>query len=419
MNSPKSPTWIFVSLLTILAIDATSFGLVLPLLPQLVGAAGTGAAIITTDPGLMRGSMLAIFPLMSMFGTAVLGYASDKWGRKRILALSLFGSAAGLGLTSVAILSHSLLWLIMGRALTGVLGASQPLAQATVTDIAPPERKALMLGWVAVAMTVGMLAGPLVGGLLVRPWLPLGLAFPFVVAAVLAFGNALVLVRVVPETYQPNRLLTQIPWRHFAYVLCGPRILPKLLAFTLLEFTWSWYFQGIAMIVAPFGHWSAAHTAWVLASLGISMSLGLSFIFPLWLNYASVRTISVISLVGISAAWVFSLIGHTQMMHLLTAGMITLAVGMAYTALLTELSDVVGRHQQGWLMGIAASLLALAWALSALGLGELGQQSLMPWLLSGFGASLLTLLLYRAKFGYVSRDRKTPAAVVDLGKQHR
>lgn len=399
--------WIFLSLLAILAIDATSFGIVLPLLPKLVGGEYSHASIITKTPGLIQGLMLAIFPLTSMIGTACLGYLADKLGRKPILALSLFGTSLGLGLTAIAILSHSLSLLLLGRGMTGLLGASQPLAQATVTDIAPPSRKALMLGWVAVAMTVGMLAGPLIGGLLVKPWLPLGLALPFVVAAVLACFNAGFLLWVFPETYVPlqqvgasiKELATARKSRGMdaIKVLGDSLILPKLIAFTGLELAWSWYFQGMAVVIAPFKAWSPSHTAFILAGLGVLMSLGLSFIFPLWLKRCNVKHISRQSLYLIGLAWLVSLL--SQRLQLLTALIITIAVGIAYTALLTELSDIVGRQRQGWLMGFAASLLALAWAISGLGLGfSVGHP--MAWVNYGFGFSLITILAYHAKFGW-------------------
>ncbi len=414
MSAPKATRWVFISLLTILAIDAISFGLVLPLLPELVGPQGE-AAIVVKHPALMQGLMLTIFPLMSMLGTACLGYLSDKWGRKRMLVLSLFGSCVGLGLTSIAVMMHSLGLLLLGRALSGALGASQPLAQATVTDIALPEQKALMLAWVAVAMTVGMLAGPLIGGLLVKPWLPLGLALPFVVSAILALFNACMLVYVFPETYHPSRTITRIPWRHFAYALGAKPVLPKLLAFTLLEFTWSWYFQGIAVVLAPLYHWSSAHTAWVLAGLGVAMSVGLSCLFPLWLKRASVRQISVMSLMVVSLAWFWSLMGQGWIGSLFTAGFMSVGVGIAYTAVLTQLSDLMGRHQQGWLMGVAASLLAVAWALSGLGLGFVGQQRGL-WLGVGLVSGLLMLMAYVARFGWSPQASSIPGVAADLNK---
>lgn len=429
--------WIFVSLLAILAIDATSFGIVLPLLPKLVGGEHSQATIITKVPGLIQGLMLAIFPLTSMLGTACLGYLADKLGRKPILTLSLFGTSLGLGLTAVAILSRSLSLLLLGRALTGILGASQPLAQATVTDIAPPSRKALMLGWVAVAMTVGMLAGPLIGGLLVKPWLPLGLALPFVVAALLACLNAGFLLWVFPETYVPVKQAAMsikgidpanksrgaevenskpqvagMGGIEAIKVLGDSLILPKLIAFTGLELAWSWYFQGIAVVLAPLKAWSPAHTAFALAGLGILMSLGLSLIFPLWLKRCKVRQISQQSLYLIGLAWLISLLGHRLSFELLTALIITIAVGIAYTALLTELSDAIGRQRQGWLMGFAASLLALAWAISGLGLGfSVGHPRL--WVSIGFGVSLLTILTYHAKFGWQQRAHPIDAAFQD------
>lgn len=396
MRRLDSP-WIFISLLAILAIDSMSFGLVLPILPKLIGTA-QGITITTDYLTLVRGCVVAVFPLMTILGTSSLGYASDNFGRKRILSLSLFGSSIGLGITGLAVLAHSLLWLLLGRAITGFLSASYSLAQATVIDIAPPTQKALMLAWVAIAMTIGMLAGPLVGGLLDQPWAPLGLALPFMIAAGIAFCNTLLLQGVLPETHRPERTFAQNQWKHSIRLLCTPQILPKLIAFTLLEFTWSWYFQGMAIIVAPISHWTPGHTAWVLASLGILMSLGLCLIFPLWLKFTSLRVIRIISLCSITLSWVLSLLGHTPFLHALTTSLITINVGIAYTALLTELSEAGGYYHRGWLMGVAASLLALAWALSGFGLGLLNQYEITSWVIIGLSTGLFALIPYRIGF---------------------
>lgn len=391
-------TWTLASLLVILAIDAIGFGLVLPLLPYLVGT--QHATILTRDPALAMGLVLAVFPICSMVGTPLLGYCSDKLGRRPILLGSLLGTALGLGITSLAIITKSLIGLIVGRGLTGLLGASQPLAQATVTDIAAPARKAYWLGWVAVAMTVGMLAGPMLGGALAKPSARLGLALPFVVATLLALLNAGFLAYVFKETHQLQTKIARLPWRDFGMALLKPSLLPKLIAFTGLELSWSWCFQGLGVVVSPYAHWSALHTATVMSSLGICMSLGLSFIFPFWLKRASVKRISGISLIIMILAWLMGLISNLGLVWVFAAAGLTIAVGIGYTAILTELSDATTRYQQGWLMGVAASLLALAWAVSGLGLGWVNHTTLIPWLTVGFVMSIFTLACWLARFGF-------------------
>ena len=167
------------------AIDLIGFGIVLPILPQYAERFGAGAALI--------GVLSASFSLAQLLFAPVLGRLSDRIGRKPLIILSLFGTAAGSLLTGVA---GSIGLLFVGRIIDGISGASVSVAQAAVGDLAAPRDRARLMGLIGAAFGVGFVAGPAIGGLaaLASPKLP------FFIAAAIAAINGLVAIRRLPET---------------------------------------------------------------------------------------------------------------------------------------------------------------------------------------------------------------------------
>ena len=167
------------------AIDLIGFGIVLPILPQYAERFGAGAALI--------GVLSASFSLAQLLFAPVLGRLSDRIGRKPLIILSLFGTAAGSLLTGVA---GSIGILFLGRIVDGISGASVSVAQAAVGDLAAPRDRARLMGLIGAAFGVGFVAGPAIGGLaaLASPKLP------FFIAAAIAAINGIVAIRRLPET---------------------------------------------------------------------------------------------------------------------------------------------------------------------------------------------------------------------------
>src|SRR3954452_21734202 len=123
----------------------------------------------------------------------VLGRLSDRYGRKPVLVASLLGTALGSLLVGVA---GSRWLLFLGRIVDGVSGSSISVAQAAVVDVAPAAQRARLLGLLSAAFGVGFVAGPALGGLAALG----GPKLPFLVAGTIAFVNAVVALRRVPET---------------------------------------------------------------------------------------------------------------------------------------------------------------------------------------------------------------------------
>jgi DHA1 family tetracycline resistance protein-like MFS transporter len=170
---------------TTVAIDLVGFGVVLPILPQYAERFGVGAALI--------GVLSASFSLAQLIFAPVWGRLSDRFGRKPILLVSLFGTALGSLLTGVA---GSIWILFVGRILDGISGASVSVAQAAVGDVSPPSQRARLMGLLGAAFGVGFVVGPAIGALAALG----GPHVPFFIAAAIAAVNGLVAIKRLPET---------------------------------------------------------------------------------------------------------------------------------------------------------------------------------------------------------------------------
>ena len=135
---------------------------------------------------------------MQFVFSPVLGALSDRFGRRPVVLLSNFGLALDYVLMALA---PSLIWLFVGRVISGITSASISTAFAYIADITPPERRAAVFGKIGAAFGAGFILGPALGGLLgdIDPRLP------FWVAAGLSFANALYGLLVLPESLPPER----------------------------------------------------------------------------------------------------------------------------------------------------------------------------------------------------------------------
>ena len=178
--------FIFVSAVA----SAMSIGIMVPILPQLLkqflhGDTGS-AALWNVLFGTCGGAM-------SFFAGPVLGLLSDRFGRRPILLISLFG--LGLDFLFMAF-APSLAWLFIGRLISGATSGVFSTCNAYVADVTPPEGRARAFGWMGSAFSVGFLAGPVIGGLLGD----YDLRWPFMAAAALTLVNAVYGLVVLPES---------------------------------------------------------------------------------------------------------------------------------------------------------------------------------------------------------------------------
>ena len=192
--SPQSPLTLAFILITIL-LDMIGFGIVLPVLPNLIGELDGGSL---AQAAVIGGYMVFFYSLMQFVFGPVLGNLSDQFGRRPILLISLVGLTIDYTIMGFA---PSVAWLFIGHTIAGISGAAVATATAFIADITPQEKRAQRFGLIGAAFGLGFIIGPVVGGLLGE----LGPRWPFYAAATLAGANLVFGVIVLPESLRPER----------------------------------------------------------------------------------------------------------------------------------------------------------------------------------------------------------------------
>jgi DHA1 family tetracycline resistance protein-like MFS transporter len=176
-------------------IDAIGFGIVMPVLPQLLMSMGAPDIAAATRIG---GFLLATYAILQFFFGPIMGNLSDRFGRRPVILTSLFAYGVDYMLMGFA---PTIGWLFLGRAVAGMAGAVFVPANAYVADITKPEERAHAYGLMGSAFGLGFIIGPAVGGFLGE----IGPRAPFFAASALAACNFVFGLFVMPESLPPER----------------------------------------------------------------------------------------------------------------------------------------------------------------------------------------------------------------------
>jgi DHA1 family tetracycline resistance protein-like MFS transporter len=173
------------SILLVVFIDLLGFSLILPLLPYY--AETFNASKFTT------GLLIAVYALMQLIGAPLLGRLSDRFGRRPILLISVFGTFLGFLLFGFA----TTLWMLFAaRILDGLTGGNLSVAQAYISDVTDAENRSKGLGLIGAAFGIGFIVGPVTGGFLSQ----FGYNVPAFVAAGLSLLNLILIYAWLPES---------------------------------------------------------------------------------------------------------------------------------------------------------------------------------------------------------------------------
>jgi MFS transporter, DHA1 family, tetracycline resistance protein len=178
--------FIFITIL----IDVIGFGIIIPVIPKLISNL---KGIPVNEASKYGGYLLFSFAIAQFIFSPLLGNLSDKYGRRPVLLLSLLGFGIDYVILAFA---PTFTWLIIGRIIAGITGASFTTANAYIADISDDTNREKNFGMVGAAFGMGFIIGPVIGGLLGK----YDAKYPFFAAALLCFVNLIYGYFVLPES---------------------------------------------------------------------------------------------------------------------------------------------------------------------------------------------------------------------------
>lgn len=335
-------------------LDMVGFGLIMPVLPSLIEDVGhLGLA----DAAYIGGWMFAAFSLAQFAFSPLMGNLSDRFGRRPLLLLAIFG----LGIDYLfSALAPSLFWLFIGRIIAGICGSSYVIANAYIADVTAPEDRAKAFGMVGAAFGVGFVLGPAIGGLLGE----LGPRVPFYVAAGISMLNFAYGWFVVPETLPPEKRRAfewarSNPFGAFKVFRLYHGVLP-MCAVLFVYFAASgvypaiWPFWGMA----KFG-WSEAMVGLSLAAFGIITALFQGFVTgPVVKRFGEWRVCLAGILIGAVVAAGYGLAGSLAVVLVLMV--VHGPEGFVHPMLVAMMSKAVPEDAQGELQGGISAVMNVA-----------------------------------------------------------
>ncbi len=357
-------------IISIVFLDLIGFGILIPIVPILLAGPRSPYYVLpagyTIQQGyILLGWLVAIYPLCQFLAAPILGQLSDRYGRRNVLGLSIAGTCTGYIIFAIGIITKNIPLLFIARGFDGVTGGNIPIAQAVVADITPPQERVKNFGLIGAAFGLGFIIGPYIGGKLSDPsvvsWF--NAATPFWFAALLSAAYIVLIVTLLPETLVRVRKELKIQWSRslvdvlHAYTYKGFRTLFTTAFLFQGGFTFYTTFIGVYLInkfnftSGNIGDFLAYVGLWVVISQGL---------IPRKLTRFTDYKILRVTLIATGVLVLAFFIPTAPWQLLFVVPLFGIANGLSQTFLPTIISRSADQSMQGEILGINASIAALA-----------------------------------------------------------
>ena len=337
----------------VIFIDALGFGLILPVVPGLIGEI---AHTNIEDAAKIGGYLLFAYASMQFVFSPIIGGLSDCLGRRPVLLVALFLLGFDYAVMAVA---QTVEWLFVGRVLSGVMGATWAAANSCVADTVDSENRGAAFGLLGGASAAGFVLGPALGGLAGE----VGLRLPFAIASVLAFAGALIGYFLLKETLPDQRrrrfsLRRANPFGSIFQAMQTPAVFYCLTVMFLFQLS-------TQAQISIWVYWGDIRFDWTPLTSGLTVSL-----------YGILLAVTQALLAGVSIkrygapqtarySLLFSIPAYLLLAFAPSTAWVVLAIaigaisGMVFPALQTIMTEKIDGNAQGELQGSISSVISL------------------------------------------------------------
>ena len=367
----KTPIFSFreiAPLLFAIFMDLIAFGLIFPELPSLLINPDTSILPIGISEHARYGFLslwYLLYPTAMFFGAPFLSDLSDRIGRKTILLLCLSGLMLSFILMGIGVEMKSITLLFLGRGVSGLMAASMSVALAAISDLSTPDNKAVHMSYVAFIETVGVVLGPLLGGVLSDPGLVPGfsIAMPFFIATALT-GIALIWIYFSFQETHAQKTASPFHLNRLIYLFFDAYRNQSIRLLGLVFFTshigLSVYFLSISVYLKTVFKYSTLKIGLFSAFLGLLSGIGLITVLPYVVKKYRVEGVVAFFLLISVPSEMFLSMHVSGILFWIVGAMLTITSSIAFSTLFTAFSNAADEDSQGWIMGVVGSLSALS-----------------------------------------------------------
>lgn len=351
--STKRNLWIITGITVLNSIGLT---IVLPILPFLLAEYVHEQQVAT-----YMSALVSVFAFCTFFAAPIFGALSDRFGRKRILVLSLIGSAIGYLLLGIG----GALWILfLGRIIDGLTTGNQSTLFAYISDSTEASERGKWFGILGGAIGLGFMIGPAIGGLLGS----ISIALPFFVTACITIVSIFLVLFFLPESLPTEKRNKRLNIKNFNLYHQFNEVFKIKDARKLLIMGGFFY---IGLIIWQFNtsvylkdelKWNTSFIGMVFMTVGICDILSRVILLPLLLKIWNEKTLGAIGLFGLSIGLgcLFATSYSPSVYLIFTAVVfIVLGEGLFDPSYNSQLSNTVNNSKQGALQGTNHSLQAL------------------------------------------------------------
>jgi len=344
----KSP---LIPLFLVVLIDVMGMTIILPLLPFYSKMLGASPFVV--------GMIVSVYGLCQFISGPILGQASDKMGRKKILILSQIGTCLGFIMLAM---SNNLILVFLARIIDGITAGNITVAQAYISDVTEPKDRTHAFGMLGSAFSLGFIIGPAITGFLSK----YGPHTPIYMASVLSFLSILATWFLLPESNaHKSEGMNKFALKNVMHFIKDPAVGPLLFQFLTFIFAFAFFMSGFALFCGE--KFSTGHTVFGIREVGylftfmgcVSLLVQMGFLRKLSKKFGEEKLV----IAGfISMAIGYFIIGETSTIPFLLFAMLMTSFGSSVLrpSLTSQITKNVPRHQQGAILGVTQSLQSMA-----------------------------------------------------------
>jgi len=406
-----SRTVVPIVFITIL-IDFVGFSILIPVLPEYADNLGANAFQVAL--------MLATYALSQLLFLPAWGWFSDRFGRRPIILISLAGTALSFLLLAFA---ESLSAIYFSRALGGFFAACVGTAQAVITDVTPPEKRADGMGKIGAALGLAFVVGPAMGGILAG----ISAQTPFYVVAAIASLNFIAAWFYLPETRSPDNIAPDLS--DFIRSLVPTPVRVMLLVHDrhvgVYLYLWFHIYVAFAAVEGSFPLYllrrydaTSLDIGIIFAWIGIFIAISQGVLVGRLARYFREGTMVVIGL-AVTAVGLLAITWAPSYGWLYVVGpIVAIGNGIAFPSFTSLYSQTCATRDAGELMGQGNSMAVTGRVVGSLGAGLLMDHFGLdtPFIVSGLlmgSAGLIFLAGYRILVPPTDSSEQNPLASPD------